>query len=621
VDTTYGSTVFQDNEYAWRSNGTLESRLARPATGLISTREETFGYDVLNRVTLAETFINSSNTRDLEYDYDLFGNIEEKTSTLTGDVDVAGYNYGAGSAGPHAVTSATVAGTLYTLSYDDNGAVTQYDIAGTSDDKYLAYNVFNQPTKIVIGDSIDDTTPVAVDEFAYGPGGQRYARRTKWQDGANTITEEVVYVGAVEIISDDADPNLTTITKTQLSPNVMHVKMQGTNTVEFFEYAHRDHLGSIEVVTDDNGNVLDQLAFEPFGSRKKKDWTANISSTERDDLLDLDWDHARKARGFTRHEHLDRTGFIHMNGRVYDAVLGRFISPDPIVQSPEHSQSWNRHAYVWNSSTSFVDPSGFSKWQDVTERMKEAIDGFASVPLTFYGGGIFADDKVVEQGIPHIGGESITSSTDFAGLDYTIDGCGGISPYCVGVGGLGNDPASKRLRQQEAYRQSMAVMYAWRVARDDEQQMWIDVIEAQVSAPFIAEIPVLLSRAGWRYLASGSAPSLNALPGPRQIAAAWGAGIYRHGGLMTGIEHIMYRHGYNAAFKGVSRFAEGTRLRDISNYVDLALRYGKVTLTRPGTYEVVHDLGRIIGTSQGGTATSILKVFVQDGIIRTAFPF
>jgi hypothetical protein len=56
----------------------------------------------------------------------------------------------------------------------------------------------------------------------------------------------------------------------------------------------------------------------------------------------------------------------------------------------------------------------------------------------------------------------------------------------------------------------------------------------------------------------------------RQIAASWGASTYRHGGLMTGIEHIMYRHGFNSGFSNVSRFAQGTRVRDISNYVDAA---------------------------------------------------
>jgi RHS repeat-associated protein len=309
-------------------------------------------------------YINGSNTRDLSYVYNQLGNITSNTSTLAGDTYVTGYVYGAGAAGPHAVTSASIDGVTHTLVYDvggalQNGEVLKYDIGGTSDDKYLAYNASNQPTKIVVGSSLTDSTPVAKDEFAYAPDGKRYARKSSWQEGGNTITEQVSYIGAVEIISDNASVTIQTITKTRLSANVMHVKIVGSVTEEFFEYAHRDHLGSIEVVTDDNGNVLDNLAFEPFGSRKTKDWTANISSTELNALLDLDWDHARKTRGFTGHEHLDRTGFIHMNGRVYDPVLGRFLSPDPIVQLPAFSQSWNRYSYVSNAPSSLTDPSGY----------------------------------------------------------------------------------------------------------------------------------------------------------------------------------------------------------------------------------------------------------------------
>jgi RHS repeat-associated protein len=52
-------------------------------------------------------------------------------------------------------------------------------------------------------------------------------------------------------------------------------------------------------------------------------------------------------------------GLIHMNGRVQDAVIGRFLSPDPIVQFPFFSQSFNRYSYVLNNPLTFTDPSGF----------------------------------------------------------------------------------------------------------------------------------------------------------------------------------------------------------------------------------------------------------------------
>jgi len=67
----------------------------------------------------------------------------------------------------------------------------------------------------------------------------------------------------------------------------------------------------------------------------------------------------RTKRGFTDHEQLDEVEIIHMNGRIYDPRLGRFLNADPIVQAPFYSQSYNRYAYTFNSPLSFVDPSGF----------------------------------------------------------------------------------------------------------------------------------------------------------------------------------------------------------------------------------------------------------------------
>jgi RHS repeat-associated protein len=42
----------------------------------------------------------------------------------------------------------------------------------------------------------------------------------------------------------------------------------------------------------------------------------------------------RRGRGFTGHEQLGSVGLIHMNGRVYDPLLGRFGSPDPMTEDP-----------------------------------------------------------------------------------------------------------------------------------------------------------------------------------------------------------------------------------------------------------------------------------------------
>jgi RHS repeat-associated protein len=68
-------------------------------------------------------------------------------------------------------------------------------------------------------------------------------------------------------------------------------------------------------------------------------------------------------RGFTGHEHVDEVGIIHMNGRIYDPELGRFLSADPHIQSPNNSQSHNRYSYVLNNPLKYTDPSGyFIEW-------------------------------------------------------------------------------------------------------------------------------------------------------------------------------------------------------------------------------------------------------------------
>jgi len=68
---------------------------------------------------------------------------------------------------------------------------------------------------------------------------------------------------------------------------------------------------------------------------------------------------ANTDRGFTDHEMLDEIGLVHMNGRVYDPLVGRFLSADPYIQSPLNLQSYNRYSYVMNNPLGSADPSGY----------------------------------------------------------------------------------------------------------------------------------------------------------------------------------------------------------------------------------------------------------------------
>ncbi|MCG8651041.1 MAG: hypothetical protein MI861_14480, partial [Pirellulales bacterium] len=122
-------------------------------------------------------------------------------------------------------------------------------------------------------------------------------------------------------------------------------------------YLHRDHLGSVESITDEAGAISEQLSYDPHGKRRLGDWQAGSPTTP-----------AETPRGFTGHEHLDAVGLIHMNGRVYDPTSGRFLSADPFVTYPETTQGFNRYSYADNNPLSYTDPSGFGWREEETER-------------------------------------------------------------------------------------------------------------------------------------------------------------------------------------------------------------------------------------------------------------
>ena len=73
-------------------------------------RKEEFDYDYLGRLDSAATKLGGATTasRTLDYAYGRGGNLTSKTSDVSGDKDVTSTSYGAGPAGPHALTRATV---------------------------------------------------------------------------------------------------------------------------------------------------------------------------------------------------------------------------------------------------------------------------------------------------------------------------------------------------------------------------------------------------------------------------------------------------------------------------------------------------------------------------------
>ena len=70
---------------------------------------------------------------------------------------------------------------------------------------------------------------------------------------------------------------------------------------------------------------------------------------------------------------LDEVGLIHMNGRVYDPELGRFVQADPFVQDPTSAESLNRYAYLMNNPLNGTDPSGYFGIKDAISIVVAAV--------------------------------------------------------------------------------------------------------------------------------------------------------------------------------------------------------------------------------------------------------
>jgi len=109
-----------------------------------------------------------------------------------------------------------------------------------------------------------------------------------------------------------------------------------------FYYYHPDNLGSSQLMTDRDGDVVQQYGYTPFGKENYKNNTLAFSVSSRYTGQTLD----------------EETGLYYYGARYYDPELARFIQADSTIPDPEFSQAYNRYAYVYNNPLKFTDPTG-----------------------------------------------------------------------------------------------------------------------------------------------------------------------------------------------------------------------------------------------------------------------
>ena len=187
--------------------------------------------------------------------------------------------------------------------------------------------------------------------ISYGADEQR---RKSVLTVAGQEQKSIIYQGDYERITVEEDVYEVHYISCGAGLVAMNVRENGGE--DQLHYVYTDHLGSINTITDENGDIVYEQNFDAWGRRRNpEDWSYPESS--------LDDSPEWLIRGYTGHEHIAafegvKGGLINMNGRLYDSEIGRMLSPDNFVQSPLFSQSYNRYSYAWNNPLKYTDPDG-----------------------------------------------------------------------------------------------------------------------------------------------------------------------------------------------------------------------------------------------------------------------
>ncbi len=363
----------------WRRESVFENTRNVP-NWQPSVKLESFTYDELNR--LRGSYVVGRDEQSFSFAAN--GNIVSKAGVGT-------YAYAERGHGPHAVTSVTRQGQVArSYSYDLKGRMTT-EHEGTALDvpalREIAYTSFDQPRFIqhrraaalssdtaVLGDEQTPWNQFCTLNFYFGPGGQRLIQ-TKVK---GLLFTKTLSLGGYEVrVTTSGGLNGAPVEKEERSSfgNGTRVKRWTvTNPVMptlHYDYAAKDHLGSDSANFDESGQLKPQRrhlkegevqkeerqSYDAWGARRDADTWAPASglgaAAPASESIG-----SNLARGYTGHEMLDDVGLVHMNGRLYDPILGRMCMADRDVQAPDLVQNYNRYSYVLNNPMNAVDPSG-----------------------------------------------------------------------------------------------------------------------------------------------------------------------------------------------------------------------------------------------------------------------
>lgn len=298
---------------------------------------ETFQYDDNNRL------VNWTNPKTGQMSFNSYD--ETGRITFNDQLGEVGFSIGGN---PYRVAS---------IKLNPEG-IQNYDLNGQSKVvQKINYNENNDPVRI------DGTRGDYA--FEYGLSESRQIMYYGGNFGENAEAKYTKYYnegGDAEIIFDQKSGKEKHILYVGGSPyesSIIYVKDFEDN--KSYKFLHKDYLGSILAISDEDGQAEERRHFDAWGvfTHLQLKEEGIFKGQALEDFL------ANKAfafliidRGYTSHEHLHEVELIHMNGRLYDPLLRRFLNADENIQDPTNTQNYNKYGYVMNNPLMFNDPSG-----------------------------------------------------------------------------------------------------------------------------------------------------------------------------------------------------------------------------------------------------------------------
>ena len=107
-------------------------------------------------------------------------------------------------------------------------------------------------------------------------------------------------------------------------------------------YFHTDHLGSVRAITNQEGSVIEQNAYYPFGSRH----TFGNTYAQTTNRFKFNGKEEQTAGNLN---------YLDYGARMYDSNIGRWMMQDPLS---EKYYAYSPYNYCVNNPVMFVDPEG-----------------------------------------------------------------------------------------------------------------------------------------------------------------------------------------------------------------------------------------------------------------------